>query len=118
MKSIVIVSFLFLGVLDVSFAQKREATSHFTIKESNLKPKLEYLFGKYGITQSEQICLNQRDYEQENNVRVLFGDKYTQVITNYNHTILNTSSPEIIAILEEEKNRIINFLDVEDLFLN
>lgn len=118
MKNIIVVTLLFLGFINTSSAQKTEATSHFTVKKSNLKPKLEYLFSKYGIPQSEQICLNQHDYEQENNVRVLFGDKYNQVITNYNNTILNTSSPEIITILEEERSRVINFLAIEHLLLN
>ena len=118
MKNIVVTTLLFLSFLSTSFAQKSEATSHFSVKKSSIKPKLEYLFGKYGVPQSEQIILNQYDYEQENNVRVLFGDKYTQVIANYNNTILNTSSSAIITILEEEKSRIINFLDVEHLPLN
>jgi len=118
MKNIIIPTFILLGFFSVSFAQKNEATSHFVVKKSNLKPKIEYLFGKYGIPQSEQICLNQYDYEKVNNVIVLFGDKYDEVIANYNNSILNTTDPEKLLLLEEEKSKIINFLDVEHLFLN
>ena len=118
MKNIVVITLLFLGFFSVSFEQKSEPTSHFSVKKSSIKPKLEYLFGKYGVHQAEQIILNQYDYEQENNVQVLFGNKYDEVITYFDNSISNVQSPQEILNLEKEKSRIINFLDVEHLFLN
>ena len=110
------ITYILIIIFLVTISHNISAQEHAEIKVNKTgtpKPMLRYLFDTYGITNSEQILLNIKSYEQSNNTIVLYGNKYTNRIKSINNQISTTSDVLEIAVLEKNKTAIVEFKSIE-----
>lgn len=105
--------FSFILMDSTAQVSTNQASATFTVTHSETRPLLQYLFDKYGIETSEAICLNIQSYEAENNVKVLFDEKYDTYMQIIDNKIISAIKNDQIISLKNEKKRFVQFSDIE-----
>lgn len=113
MKSILLTSsFIFLAQL--AFSQSSNEYCFNYKKTSNPAPVIEYLFKKYGESNSEKILLNMRNYEIQHGVQVLFQDEFYLMMEKIDQAIQNSTEADRINELLEKKSKFVLFSTIEN----
>lgn len=114
-KILLLPTFIFLTSFHLIAQENSQLQSTITIRNSETRPLLQYLFDHYGIEDSEAICLNIQNYELEHNVKVLFENQFNKQIQSVDLKIEDTDNPKQRALLEDKKKRFVNFSDIENI---
>lgn len=84
---------------------------------SNPNVLIQYLSGQYGYEDSERILLNLRNYEDQNQVIVLFDKDYQLVKSRLENGLITSKDADIISSLQKKLAQLVNFKDIETLLI-
>ena len=110
--------FMIYGHETMAQTNKLGPTCTHVVNKSYSIPIIQYLHAKYGIEKTENILLNLRTYEEQNHVRVLFGQEYLAIKSDLEKGLLQTTDLEIQKYLEARILELVNFKDIEQNLIN
>jgi|GEM_PF-5361088 len=104
-------------VVTYGFGQSESNEPYCTVlvHYSDAPPLLAYLFEKYGVEDSERITTNIHNYELNNAIVVMDNTSYQEYIENINTQLIDQFDPIKILILESEKLKVENILNIETI---
>jgi len=114
-KLLTLFALSFLSTYGFGQSESDEPYCTVLVHYSNPPPLLTYLFSKYGIEDSERIMTNIKTYELSNTIIVMDNNRYQEYIESINSQLIGQSDPTKILILQSEKLKVENILNIETI---